>query len=355
MAGGETIKTALTSKLGIKYPIMLAGMSGVSHSDLVAAVSLAGGIGSIGGLTLKPKVLRKEIAEVKKAFKGQPLPFGVDLAWPAIGGNARKTNHDYTHGHMAELIDIIIEEKAALFIVAVGVPEQWAVDKLHAAGIPIANMVGAPKHVDKAIAAGADIIICQGTEGGGHTGEIGMAALIPACVERCQGKFSRMDGSPILVVGAGGISDGKGVAAALSLGAAGVWVGTRFVASVESHASDRHKNTLVQAEALDTTRTLIFSGRPLRAFKSDYVNSWENGRQDKIKQLCDQGVVPFYWDMEQAEKNNEEISIAERFPLLFGQGCGTIHSIEPAEKIVKDMMAEAIATLRAKTAMIAKL
>jgi len=352
---GETIRTPLTEKLGLRYPVMLAGMSGVSHSALVAAVSIAGGIGTIGGLTLKPKVLRKEIAEVKAAFGGKKFPFGVDLAIPKIGGGARKTNHDYTHGHLPELIDIVIEEGASIFVCAVGVPPPWAVEKLHKAGIPIANMVGAPKHVDKALEAGCDIIICQGTEGGGHTGEIGAMALIPACVERCQGKTSRMDGSPILVVGAGGISDGKGIAAALSLGASGVWVGTRFVASTESHASDRHKETLVKAEALDTTRTLIFSGRPLRAFKSEYVAGWETQRKQQIDELCEQGIVPFYHDMKEAERNKTDFNLAASFPLLFGQGCGTIHDVKPAKDIMEEMMAEAIATLRAKSGLIAKL
>lgn len=96
-------------------------------------------------------MLKKEIADLKEHLVDKNLPFGVDLAIPKIGGNARKTNHDYTHGHLDELIDIIIAEGAALFICAVGVPDKTTVDKLHQAGIPIMNMVGAPRHVDLAI------------------------------------------------------------------------------------------------------------------------------------------------------------------------------------------------------------
>jgi NAD(P)H-dependent flavin oxidoreductase YrpB (nitropropane dioxygenase family) len=103
----------------------------------------------------------------------QNLPFGVDLALPQVGGSARKTNHDYTHGHLPELIDIIIKEKARVFVSAVGVPPGWAVEKLHEAGILCGNMVGAPHHAEKAVAAGMDFVIAQGGEGGGHTGEIG--------------------------------------------------------------------------------------------------------------------------------------------------------------------------------------
>uniref|UniRef100_A0A7S2WAI9 Nitronate monooxygenase domain-containing protein n=1 Tax=Mucochytrium quahogii TaxID=96639 RepID=A0A7S2WAI9_9STRA len=141
----ETIRTPITEKLGIKHPILLAGMSGVSHAELAAAVSNAGGLGVIGGLTLSPKVLQKEIDELKSLLVDKSLPFGVDLAIPQIGGSARKTNHDYTHGKLPELIDIIIAEKASLFVCAVGVPPKWCVDKLHGAGIPIMNMVSGIK------------------------------------------------------------------------------------------------------------------------------------------------------------------------------------------------------------------
>merc|ERR1712187_1008633 len=137
---------------------------------------------------------------------------------PQVGGGARKTNKDYTGGTLPELIDIIIEEKAALFICAVGVPPKWAVEKLHAAKIPVMNMIGAVKHVDKALEAGVDIICPQGGEGGGHTGDVPTSILLPQVVAEMQGKTSPLTGGPILVVGAGGICDGKGLAACLAMG-----------------------------------------------------------------------------------------------------------------------------------------
>ena len=137
---------------------------------------------------MTPKVLTKEITWLKNALADKSLPFGVDLAIPQIGGNARKTNHDYTHGHLPELIDIIVAEKVKLFICAVGVPPQWAVDKLHAGGVVIANMVGSVRNTQKALDAGVDIIIAQGTEGGGHTGDIGTMCLIPQVVDACRGR-----------------------------------------------------------------------------------------------------------------------------------------------------------------------
>merc|ERR1711977_38060 len=118
---------------------------------------------------------------------GKDAPFGVDLAIPQIGGNARKTNHDYTHGKLGGLTDIIIKEKAAIFVCAVGVPPRWMVDKLHAAGIPVMNMVGHPAHVGKALDAGVDLICAQGYEGGGHTGDVGTLVLIPQVASLCHG------------------------------------------------------------------------------------------------------------------------------------------------------------------------
>ena len=218
------LSTPLTELLGIKHPVMLAGMNAVAHSELVAAVTNAGGIGTIGGLTLSPKALRTEIEQAKALITDKKNPkFGVDLAIPQIGGGARKTNHDYTHGHLPELIDVIIEEKASLFVCAIGVPPAWAVEKLHAAGIPVMNMIGHPKHVDKALGAGVDVIIAQGSEGGGHTGEIATSVLIPSVVDACRGRISPLTGKQVLVVAAGGLFDGRGLAASLAYGASGVW------------------------------------------------------------------------------------------------------------------------------------
>merc|ERR550514_2070902 len=149
------------------------------------------------------------IKEMKELFVDKNAPFGIDLMLPAVGdytkqdgsrGTARKSNKDYTKGKLPALIDLIIEEGARLFVSAVGVPPKFLVDKMHEAGIPVGNMVGAPHHVAKAIEAGVDLIIVQGSEGGGHTGE------------------------PVHVIAGGGISDGRGLAMALSLGAQAAWV-----------------------------------------------------------------------------------------------------------------------------------
>lgn len=350
----STIRTPLTDLLGMKYPIMLAGMNGVAHADLAAAVSNAGGIGSIGGLMLKPKVLKQEIDWLKEQLVDKSLPFGVDLAIPQVGAGARKTNHDYTGGHLPELIDIIIAEKAKVFICAVGVPPQWIIDKLHQGGVVIANMVGSVRNAEKALEAGVDFVIAQGTEGGGHTGEIGTFPLIPQIVDVCRGK-TNFFGAPVFCVAAGGIYDGRGLAASLTLGSAGVWVGTRFIAAEESSAPPAHKKLVVNATSHDTIKTLVLSGRPLRLIPNAYVKSWE-AHPAKIKELCDAGTVPVEIDMK-TKSDDEEVrkGIFGAINSLAGQAAGGVTAIEPAKKIVDDMMEQAIHMLTSNTALISKL
>lgn len=286
---------------------------------------------------MTPAGLRKEIHHTKKQL-APGRPFGVDLLLPQVGGNARKTNKDYTGGALGELVDIMIEEKITLFVSAVGVPPKWVVDKLHSAGIVCANMVGAPHHVEKALAVGTDLIIAQGTEAGGHTGDVATLPLIPQCVDICRGKKNYF-GSPVLVVAAGGIYDGRGLSAALCLGAAGVWVGTRFIACDEANASTVHKNRVLAAKSVDTTRTIAFTGRPCRVMRSDYVKSWEE-KPEEIKALTAAGKIP--WMEDQAAGKNV---IAEFFPNLMGQVAGAITDVKPAKAIVEDMVEEACRTL----------
>jgi len=240
------------------------------------------------------------------------LPYGVDLAIPQVGGNARKTNHDYTHGHLPELIDIIIEEKA--------------------------------------LEAGADILIAQGSEGGGHTGDIGTLVLIPQVVDLCQGKKTFFGGD-VVTVAAGGIVDGRGLAASLTLGASGVWVGTRFICAEESSAPKGHKDKVLKASSSDTIRTLAVSGRPLRLIPNAWVKEWES-TPDKIKELCDQGITPLEHDLKGRALENDKVRLGvfDAVNSLAGQGAGGVKTIEPAKKIVEDMVAEAVTIFHASHA-----
>ncbi|RMD41892.1 hypothetical protein DV735_g3214, partial [Chaetothyriales sp. CBS 134920] len=329
-----SLTTPLCTLLGIKYPIMLAGMARTSGGPLAAAVSNAGGIGTIGGLGYTPEQLQEIIDELKENLTDKSLPFGVDLALPQVGGSARKTNHDYTHGQLDELTEVIIKNGAKLFISAVGVPPAHTIKRLHEAGILIMNMVGAPKHAEKALRAGVDIVCAQGGEGGGHTGDIANSILIPAVVDVAKKYKSPLTGQPALVVAAGGINDGRSLAASLMQGAAGVWVGTRFVASTEAGCSEQHKQAVVEAGFEDTVRTLVLSGRPLRAKINDYIARWE-AQPEKIKELTDKGIVPIMHDLENDVEDME-------MPFLMGQVSGVITEIKPAKEIVEDMVRQAV-------------
>jgi NAD(P)H-dependent flavin oxidoreductase YrpB (nitropropane dioxygenase family) len=353
-----TLKTELTEFLGIKYPIILAGMNQAAGPELAAAVTNAGGLGVIGGVGYTPDFMRKQIQELKSSLTNKKAPFGVDLLLPKVGSGARKTNYDYTEGTLPELVDIIIEEGAKLFVCAVGIPPQWAVDKFHKAGILVMNMVGAPKHVKKALAVGVDLICAQGGEGGGHTGDVPTSVLIPVCVDICKDQKSPLTGKPVYVVAAGGIYEGRSLAMALCFGAQAVWVGTRFVAAKEAGAPPRHQQGIVKSGFHDTVRTLIFTGRPLRVLYNDYIRDWEENRSQEIKQLCAKGVIPVKHDLETKLGQKEDVSpnvVSASRPLLSGSCAGAITDIKPASQIIDEMVKGAIEALTQANGLISRL
>lgn len=168
-------------------------------------------------------------------------------------------SYDYTKGKLNELVDIIVDSGAKLFVSAVGVPPKAVVDRLHQNGILYMNMIGHPKHVKKCLDLGVDIICAQGGEGGGHTGDVPTTVLIPAVVNLCKGKTSPMTGQPVQVIAAGGIYNGQTVAAALMLGASAVWVGTRFILTDEAGAPKAHQEAVRTSGFDDNIRTIIFT------------------------------------------------------------------------------------------------
>lgn len=211
------------------------------------------------------------------------------------------------------------------------------------------NIVGAPKHVSKALKVGVDLICCQGSEGGGHTGSIATSVLLPRCVDLCRGHYSPLTGDPIYVVAAGGIYDGRGIAMALSYGAQAVWVGTRFVMSEESGASFPHKQDILKANASDPKTTLVYTGRPLRLIPNEYTKYWEIDQRKLHDELLKKGIVPALYD-----QKKKDISRYKPFHLT-GQVAGCIDDIKPAKKIILDMMTEAIDIFEKMPSRISKL
>ena len=354
------VPTELTRMLGIEHPLMCAGMGQITGAELAAAVSNAGGIGTIGAIGLSPRGMREQVQLCKRLTH---KPYGVDLLLPAVGGNARKTNKDYTGGQLEELVEILVEERVPLFVCAVGIPPVWVVQKLHAAGTIVMNMVGQPRHAEKALAVGVDIICAQGTEAGGHTGDVSTLVLIPQIVDACAGKA--------LVVAAGGIYNGRQIAACLAMGASGVWIGTAFLATPEANVELRYKEKLLTAQSHETIRSEIYTGRPARSIQTSYNLDWAT-KEAEMRALLQAGKIPMVEDLK-AERQQEaaaqpraqrsEVSFGEglwrdrrtdeanlsfdtdKDFVIAGQAVGGMYEIAPAAEVVKRFMRELCATL----------
>lgn len=334
-------------------------MNVAAGPKLAAAVTNAGGMGVIGGVGYTPEMLREQVAELKADLKDKNAPFGIDLLLPQVGGSARKTNYDYTKGKLGELVDIVIESGAKLFVSAVGVPPKAIVEKLHAAGILYMNMIGHPKHVKKCLELGVDIICAQGGEGGGHTGDVPTTVLIPAVVEACKGHKSPLTGKPVQVVAAGGIFNGPLLAASLMMGASGVWVGTRFVLTKEAGAPEAHKEAVRTAGFDDNIRTIIFTGRPMRVRKNDYIEDWEYNRQAEMKELTTKGIIPYEADLDKVMSSDEDVDLDEALdkfrPFLMGKAAAVVNEEKTAKEVVDEFVNDAVAVMKKGSSMISKL
>jgi enoyl-[acyl-carrier protein] reductase II len=312
------LRTPLCDLLHIDHPIMLAGMGGVSYAEVVAAVSNAGGYGCLGMAGRSPREIRDEMRKVRTLTD---RPFGVDLL-AAVPESLEAS------------VDIIIAEGASTFVAGLGVPLP-IIEKLHGAGLKVMVVCGAVSHAVKAEAAGCDAVICQGSEGGGHTGLVGTLPLVAQAVEAVS----------IPVVAAGGIYDGRGLAAALALGAQGVWVGTRFIASAEAHAGQAYKDAVMAARDTDTVRTRSYSGKPMRVKANAWTADWESRPQD---------ILPF---PQQAIMTSQAGAMGgiggqidgldpDRSCFAMGQSAGGIRSVETCAQIVTRVMVEAEQSIR---------
>ncbi len=312
-----TLHTPLCDLLGVKHPIMLAGMGGVSYAELVAAVSNAGGYGVLGMAGRTPEFIRDEMRKVKSLTD---KPFGVDL----LAASPES---------LTAAVEIIIEEGASSFVAGLGVPMP-IMEKLKKAGLKVMVVCGAVKHAVKAEQAGCDAVICQGGEGGGHTGLVGTMPLVAQAVEAVK----------IPVVAAGGLYDGRGLAAALALGATGVWMGTRFIASTEAHAGELYREAILEAADEDTIRTRSYSGKPMRVKKNPYVEEWETRPQD-IQAFPMQAMVSHQAGAMGGIGGQIEGLDPDKSCFAMGQSAGGVHSVLPAGEIVTQLIKEAEAAI----------
>lgn len=308
------LRTPICALFGIEHPIFLAGMGGVAYARVCAAVSEAGGFGTLGMVAAPPERIREEMRAVRKLTD---KPFGVDMlaALPE---------------QMNAAIDTIIEEGASAFITGLGVAAPL-IEKCHRHGVKVMAVCGKVSHAQRAEQAGCDAVVAQGTEAGGHTGQVAGFALLPQTVDAVR----------IPVLAAGAIVDGRGLAAALALGAQGVWVGTRFVASSEANAAGVYKQRIVAAEGDETRITRVYSGKPMRVIGNAYVSEWEQRESE---------ILPFPQQLSASIRAGvmglaDEAADPARACMPAGQGVGGIHDVLPSREIIERMLAEARATL----------
>ena len=314
------MRTRLTELLGIEHPVMLAGMGGVSYAPLVAAVSEAGGFGCLGASTMSAAQMVAEMAAVREATG---RPFGVDLltAMP---------------GDLAGQVEMVIEGGASVFVAGLGVPAA-VVELCHRHGVLVVNMCGKVDHARRALDAGCDLVVAQGTEAGGHTGQVATMPLVPLVVDAV--------GAEIPVGAAGGIFDGRGLAAALALGADGVWVGTRFIATPEARGLPGYKDRLLVTAEDGTTISRAFSGKTMRVLRNANTEHYAE-HPEELKAFPEQlwqSLSDGTFHLGGGEDTPGVDPEREGYPA--GQGVGGIDELVPAGVLVARMVAEAEAAL----------
>ena len=310
------MRTRLTDVLEIEHPVMLAGMGGVSYHRLVAAVSEAGGFGCLGASTMSHEEMNAEIAAVRERTD---KPFGVDLLTAA------------PQDMVAKVTDII-DGGATVFVAGLGVPRD-VVELCHSRNVLVVSMCGKVRHAIAAVEAGCDLVVAQGTEAGGHTGKIATFALVPQIVDAV--------GARVPVVAAGGIVDGRGLAAALALGADGIWVGTRFIATPEARAVPGYKDALLRTHEDGTTITRAYTGKTCRVVENAYTKAFEadGGTPEPFPMQVIKSMQDGANHLGGDENTPDVDPDREFWPA--GQGVGAIDELVPAGELVERFVREA--------------
>lgn len=319
------IRTPVCDLLEIDHPIALGGMGSVYAPELVAAVSGAGGLGAMGCHYLKPEQIQVGTAAVRKLTN---RPFALNFLL-----------FDIEDDTFASALDL----RPAVIALAWPLPQQdlkQYVERAHAAGCKVTFMAGGVPEAVRAAKAGADVIIAQGTEGGGHVGWQTTMTLVPMVVDAV---------APIPVLAAGGIADGRGLAAAIMLGADGVLLGTRFLASTESSLHPNFKQSIVESDGHDTLLSeipdvaagLVWPGAMSRSRRNRFIERWA-GREWALRQRQAEAKAAL-----QAARKAGDV---EEAVLSMGQDAGLIHDIAPAAEIVARIAEDAERILRDRAA-----
>ena len=371
------LRTPLCDMLGIEYPILSAGMGPTligettgAPVELVVAVSEAGGMGVLGGSGFTVDELRDAIREIKKLID---KPYGVDLLLPKyldVGGGMAGEGADSaplsdllgmmppehqewynkikkemqlpdvniqvrmntTTMNPKESIQVCIDEKVPLFCAGLGNPG-FMVEEAHSVGMKVLAITGNQKNGRRMAQSGIDLLVAQGYEGGGHTGRIGTMVLVPAALD--------VAGS-VPVLAAGGIGDGRGVAAGLAMGCVGVWVGTRFLATNEGGALEINKQRILKSTDEGTRVSKAYTGKTLRASYNRFHDLWDASGLEPIpfpsQVLLSSALLSSFIE---AGKTNYVGGLA-------GQVSALISDIKPAAQVLEEMVAETVEILGQK-------
>ncbi len=357
-----SLRTTLCDVLGIEVPIVLAGMGGASNPRLAAAVSNAGGLGILGAAGCGPDQLRKWIAETRSLTN---KPFGVDSllpasvrrlpkeepkgpspldelpvhqkfarefmerekleAPPAAVGGGRGGRLVFSKDFFESQMEVVLEERVPVYAAGLGSPGPY-VDRLHKNGTIVMAVVGAVRHARRVREDAIDVIVAQGHEAGGHNSPIGTIALIPQVVDAA---------GDIPVIAAGGIGDGRGVAAAMMLGAVGAWIGTAFLATEEANLLPHQKQALLDSNEEDTSISRSVSGKPARLIRNKWTQAYAESGLEPLP-MPFQSMVS--GPVMAAGSAAGRIDITPGFA---GQGVGMIEKIRPAAEVLADIVAEA--------------
>ncbi len=363
---------------GIEYPIVLAGMGDASGPELTAAVSNAGGLGVLGGATCTPEVLDEWITRTKQLTD---RPFGVDTLLPASvpdrledatpkaerSGGARgplipdeirearnefmaakglrkpapttppadatrppKQKLGFVGDFFRQQLEVILDHRVAVYVAGLGTPSPELIARGRSQGMKFMGVAGQSRHVVKLRDLGVDAVVAQGHDGGGHNSPIGTMALIPQAVDAAGG---------VPIIAAGGIADGRGIAAAFMLGAVGVWIGTRFLATDESAIPRFQKEAILAASDRDTMVSRSMSGKPARMLRGSWAEVYERGDIAALPMPL-QGMVAGPVMLSAIADDRTDV-----WPGFAGQGAGLIGEIRPAADVFAELIDEAVSRL----------
>lgn len=335
-----TLRTSLCELLEIEYPIVQAPIGSATCPALAAAAADAGGLGQLAVTWCDLVESRRLVSETRERTDE---PFAVNLVL-----DEATTVHD-----TADHLEVVLEAGAEIVSLSFGDPGP-AIERVHDAGALAVVTVTSAAEAREAVASGADAVVAQGVEAGGHVGsEVATTALVPRVAETVD----------VPVIAAGGIADGRAVAAALSLGADGVWVGTRFVATEEAAVADRYRERLRESDGTDTRLTTAFDkgwpGMPHRVLENETLRQWEAaGRPPPGERPGEDEVVATTGDGEPIERYEEALATpdvsgdVDAMALYAGQGVGSVDAVRPAGEVVDDLVTETLETIEELSAFV---